>query len=371
MRKGVAQRHQVKRQTTRGLGWSIASLRAVGVLQNIPSKITGDNSEFHFVSTMAAPELSELSENSRQESDLDHFRSSFLATNKRSECWNELCGEFRRNSERDCYEILRRLHVDTVSEELLRRQVLARVSAIVGGPDRQVANVLVCCALDSVNVRLTPDLIWRYLDDVGFRRRSWANDPHVLAALDSSNRRFLDSRKREFFRKLFPQPLATEISQSLNTEDARHTLVSAPAGGGKSGLIVQVIERLEDTGTPYLAVRLDRLDPTLRTTSQIGEKLDLPGSPASLLGAIAQGRRAVLVLDQLDAISLISGKNPDLFDPVCDLLQEVTAFPEIRVVAACRAFDLDNDYRLKKLSADPMFVRRLLSPLPSLEFCTF
>jgi hypothetical protein len=70
------------------------------------------------------------------------------------------------------------------------------------------------------------------------------------------------------------------------------------------------------------------------------------------------------VLDQLDAISLLSGKNPDLFDPVCDLLQEVTAFPEMRVVAACRAFDLDNDYRLKKLSADPMFVRRLLSPLP-------
>jgi hypothetical protein len=364
VRKGVAQHHQVKRQTTRGLGWSIASLRAVGVLQNIPSKITGDCSEFHFVSTMAAPELSELSENSRHESDLDRFRSSFLATNKRAECWTELCGEFRRDSERDCYEILRRLHVDTVSEELLRRQVLARVSAIVDGPDRQVANELVCCALDSVNARLTPDLLWKYLNGFGFRRRSWANDPHVLAALDSSNRHFLDSRTREFFRKLFPQPLAAEISQSLNTENARHTLVSAPAGGGKSGLIVQVIEKLEDMGIPYLAVRLDRLDPTLRTTTQIGEKLDLPGSPASLLGAVAQGRRGVLVLDQLDAISLISGKNPDLFDPVCDLLQEVTAFPELRVVAACRTFDLDNDYRLKKLSADPMFVRRFLSPLP-------
>jgi hypothetical protein len=184
VRKGISERHQVKRQTTKGLGWSTASLRAVGVLHNIPSKITGDHNEFHFVSTMGAPVLSELSENSRQATDLSSFKNKFLAASKRQEGWNEFCAEFPGCGELDCYETLRMLHVDTVSEELLRRQVLARVSALVDGPDRTIANELVCFALDSVNTRLTADQLLAHLHEVGFIQRS-----NVCGEMRSTSRR--------------------------------------------------------------------------------------------------------------------------------------------------------------------------------------
>jgi hypothetical protein len=362
-RKGVREYHQVKRQTTKGLGWSIAALGASGVLRHIPAKIGGTHDEFHFVSTMGAPEISELSDNARQASDFGCFRTDFLGVGQRMAHWNDLAAQWPPRSEHDCYDILRRMRIDSISEDVLRNQVLARASALVLGPDHQVANELVGLALDSINAALTADVLWKHLHGVSLPRRNWANDPHALKALADNNQRFLESRRREFFRELFPQPLATEIISNLLSTHASHILVSAPAGGGKSGLLVQVIEDLERNGIPFLAVRLDRLDPTLRTTAQIGGKLDLPGSPVSLLGAIAQGRRSALILDQLDAVSLISGKNPDLFDPICDLFEEASAFPEMRIVAACRAFDLDNDHRLKKLAVNPIFVRRGLDPL--------
>ena len=157
--------------------------------------------------------------------------------------------------------------------ELLRSQVLARASAIVDGPEQHVASELVGLALDSINARLTTDMLWNHLRGASLRRRNWANEPHSVGALDNNNQRFLESRKREFLRELFPQPLTTEIIDDLLSVRASHTLVSAPAGGGKSGHLVQVIEELVLKGIPYLAARLDRLDPTLGTTKQIGGKL--------------------------------------------------------------------------------------------------
>jgi hypothetical protein len=360
IRQGVRQHHQVKRQTTKALGWSIDTLDSV--LRHVPTKLRGNNDEFHFVSAMAARDLEELSTNARQAGDLNAFHS-FLSSRHRKQAWSDICTLWQPSNERDCYSLLARTHVDTISEDVLRKHVLARIAAIIDGPGQQAANELVVFALDSINTSLTPHMVWNHLRRVSLSRRSWANDPHIISAVNDNNRRFLDSRKREFFRELFPQPMTGEIIKDLLGDQRIDVLVSAAAGGGKSGLLLQVIEELNRNDIPFVAIRLDRLEATLRTTGQIGAKLELPGSPVSILHAIAQSRRSVLVLDQLDAVSLISGKNPDLFDPVVDLLQEVTAFPEMRVVAACRGFDLDNDHRLKKLAANRIFKRRELSPL--------
>ena len=363
-RNDVREYHQVKRQITKALGWSITTLGNGKVLKHMSRKLTGNADEFHFVSTMAAPDLAELSNNARQTTDFEQFRAAFLATKERARNWADLISARSNTNEAESYNILRRIYINNIDEDLLRSQVLARVSALVDAPERQAANELVIFALDSVNVPITPDTAWSHLRSVSLSRRAWLNDPHSLKALNDNNLRFLTSRRREYFRATpFAQPLAEEITESLLGAECRHTLITGEAGGGKSCLLVQIAEELSKHDVPFLVMRLDRLDSALRTTAQIGKKLDLPCSPVPLLAGIAQGRRSVLILDQLDAISLISGKNPELFDPIWDLFQEVTAFPQMRIVATCRAFDLDNDHRLKRLASDGRFVRKVLSPL--------
>src|SRR5690349_18529928 len=72
-RRTVREHHQVKRQITGRLGWSIAALGAAGVLEHISKKLSGNSDEFHFVSTMGAPDLGELASNARQSSSFEVF----------------------------------------------------------------------------------------------------------------------------------------------------------------------------------------------------------------------------------------------------------------------------------------------------------
>ena len=54
--------------------------------------------------------------------------------------------------------------------------------------------------------------------------------------------------------------------------------------------------------------------------SDVGQQLGLPDSPVNVLAAIAQGQDCMLVIDQLDATSLASGRNPQFFDCINEIL---------------------------------------------------
>ena len=105
-----------------------------------------------------------------------------------------------------------------------------------------------------------------------------------------------------------------------------------------------------------LAFRLDRVLLT-STTTDLGHRLDLEESPVLVLAAAAEaaGRPGVLIVDQLDAVSTMSGRSSDAFDLVEQLLHEargMRASATIHTVVVCRAFDWENDSRLRQLMPD-------------------
>ena len=125
----------------------------------------------------------------------------------------------------------------------------------------------------------------------------------------------------------------------------------------------QVVEELIGSGTPVVAFRADRLEPT-QLPDNVGGQIGLPGSPANILAAVAQGKHCVLAIDQLDALSLASGRNANFFDCVHEIVRHAQAYPNMRILLACRKFDLDNDYRLRRLTdsdgvAEAVEVQRL------------
>ena len=93
-------------------------------------------------------------------------------------------------------------------------------------------------------------------------------------------------------------------------------------------------EHLSATGTPFIGVRLDSVQRCI-TSRQLGEQFDLPASPA---------------VDQLDAMSLVSGRNPDLWMAFSELCDDVQAYPHMKMILACRDFDLGHDHRLRPLA---------------------
>ena len=138
----------------------------------------------------------------------------------------------------------------------------------------------------------------------------------------------------------------------LTLADRTHgVLLTGEAGVGKSGVILQVVESLQEQGLPLITFRVDRLESTV-LPSDVGHQLGLRDSPANVLAAVAQGRDCVLVIDQLDATSLASGRHPQFFDCVAEILQQAQAHPRMRLLLACRKFDIDNDARLRRLSGE-------------------
>jgi len=138
---------------------------------------------------------------------------------------------------------------------------------------------------------------------------------------------------------------------ALHRAAKRRVVLLGSAGLGKSCVTAQVVRLFRDAGVPCLPVRLDVQSPAL-TARQLGAQFDLRESPAVVLAGLANGGEAVLVLDQLDALSFASGRNQRLWDAFEQLLLEASHYPNMRVVLACREFDALHDPRLRAILAE-------------------
>ena len=113
------------------------------------------------------------------------------------------------------------------------------------------------------------------------------------------------------------------------------------------------------SGVPHLALSMDELDGVL-SSADLGDRLGLPASPAIVLGQMSVGRRAVLCIDQLDALSFVAGRNVQGRELLDELISQASRYPDLRILLACRAFDLEHDAALLGLvSGESPTARRI------------
>jgi hypothetical protein len=345
--------HQVKRQHSASGRWTLAELGREHVLAHFREKLYDPEATCIFVSSHAAYQLEELAERSRRAVSWEEFEQVFIKGDVQSSAFNDLCQRWGDCLGQDAFEALKRVHVETVGEDTLRAFVESRLAALVEGDSATVADILAQLALDAVHQELTVHDIWHHLESRGLRRRQWGKDPHVLAAVKGANERYLTPLRDAVIagEEILREEVETVLDTLTLADRTRGVLLTGEAGVGKSGVILQVVESLQEQGLPLITFRVDRLEPTV-LPSDVGQQLGLRDSPANVLAAIAQGRDCVLVIDQLDATSLASGRHPQFFDCVAEILQQAQAHPRMRLLLACRKFDIDNDARLRRLSGE-------------------
>ena len=350
-KQGIKEYHQVKRQLSVG-HWTLHALKREGVLTNFTAKLQEDPKvRCVFVSTISAGQLAELSDRARRSASWEEFDETFLKADQ----WRTNFGLVQQSLpgflEQEIYEQLKRVHVRTIDESFLCTVTESRVSTLVDGDPATVIDVLAEMASDRVHYELTAHDIWIHLESRGFSRRQWDKDPHVLKAVGEANQRYLNFLSDQAIdRTVLPRQEVQTVHDHLKESCERAgVLVTGEAGIGKSGVMLQVVEELLDTGTPVVVFRADRLAFT-PLPDNVGEQIGLPGSPANVLAAVSQGRRCVLVIDQMDALSLASGRNTDLFECIYEIVRQAQAHPKMSILLACRKFDLDNDPRLRQLA---------------------
>lgn len=358
-RNGRFEYHQVKRQNSKLGRWPLSALESknpkIEVLSAFWEYLKNPQVSCVFISSQDANELSILAERANGAASWQEFDQQFLKAQQKRTDFQKLCQSWGNCRQEQAFEALKRIEVKPFGEKPLLTTVESLLALLVEADPVTIRIELADFAANEIHHQLTTHDIWHYLlEKRGYRRREWGKDPHVLAAVDKANERYLSRLHKEAIAgKVIPRDeVDTIVARLTSSDDKPGVLVVGEAGVGKSGVILQAVEALRKKGIPLIAFRVDRLDPT-DSPDRVGEQLEkLPGSPAHVLANIAQGSDCVLVIDQLDAVSKASGRNPEFFECVDRIIDQAKAYPQMRLLLACRKFDLDYDYRFKRLTGE-------------------
>lgn len=347
---------QVKDQPAGG-NWTPRRLSREGVLSSLLGHLAAGHSIRLVVST-PAPDLNVLSSRARAASTPVEYYE--ILTQEQRPSFQKVAKDWDV-TESTAWDYLRRVHVEHHPPENLRRLVHMLYEMLVQGDSEVVINELRGWLDDMLHQTLTAPMIWAHLTSKGLARRLLVGDPATLDALAATV-----ARQHRRVETALPasgavtQPHSARLVERLCAPDGRQVLVlHGRAGSGKSTVVADALQVLTPAGWFACVVRMDAPTSGSHTAVTLGRVFDLSASPAVLLAGVADSSPAVLVVDQLDAVSNYSGRMPDSYEAVAELLDQTVSLPNVKVVLAVRTVDLEADPRMRSLLAGDARVETL------------
>jgi len=352
----------VKRQTTRAAGWTIPLLvtqdsRGRSIVKDLLAHVERNPSHLAvFASTLGAGNFKELQ---TYATDSTSFKARLERSVELKQEFNDYLLPICDNDLERARKFLLQTRVFTSDEDQLRerlhfaiRQLLfdERGSSIDVDAVRGYLGDLL---LEFIHRPIDRETILSKLATHAIRRRDWAIEKTVTDQIDVLCDSYVNPLRSEFINGAFIQ---LGDPNSIIGADGRPVgskiLVVGGAGGGKSSVLATTVERLRKSAVPVIPISFDGPLDGLATTRGLGQKLNLPESPAIVLAGLSKGGPGVLVIDQLDAVSVAAGRRTELW-PLFDILRrEVERYPNLSLVVGCRSFDLEHDHRMRKLKAE-------------------
>lgn len=82
------------------------------------------------------------------------------------------------------------------------------------------------------------------------------------------------------------------------------------------------MQKLDDEGTLFLFLALDRFPSEARIAAQYGKSIDLPDSPVVCMHRVSGGKPVVILFDQLDSLRWMNGAAANALDVCKDMIEE-------------------------------------------------
>jgi hypothetical protein len=364
LRDGSFEFHSVKRQRP-GAGWTLSALTTPdeggrSILKDLFEKLQKDRSrKVVFVSMTIHGQALEAWDRSTRCLTSEEFDRQLETDRGLHEDFDKYVLPLCKGDRAMAFAHFRSLRLVPLGEDELRRQCEINVRRLLYRSDNcaveanQIVLSLADFILASLGRRLLEADIRGELARNGYYLRDWLRDTNVLGQVERLNSRYLRHVKSDLIlAREIPRPeAATIVNGLLQPREKLALMIVGASGRGKSCVLAQVLHELEKRGVCFVAIRLDNLPPVVGTKA-LGHELGLPDSPGIVLAGLSQGRPGVLVIDQLDAMSIVSGRNQTLWQVFEELIDEVRQHPGLRLLVACRQFDLEHDPRLARLAKE-------------------
>jgi hypothetical protein len=196
---------------------------------------------------------------------------------------------------------------------------------------------------------------------------AWITDAEIARAVTACGA-LLEHHKASFgsTNGHLSRTVVGDIAAWLQSSESEGTIAVLldDAGAGKSVVMRDVAKTLRQGRASVLAIKADLQLTGVTSAEEIEARLQLPESLDRTAARLAAHSGLVVVIDQLDALSLSMAQDRRTLEVVIDAVVRLVGIPRTRVIASCRTFDRNNDPRLRQLETKKEF---RVSPLTDEE----
>jgi hypothetical protein len=168
--------------------------------------------------------------------------------------------------------------------------------------------------------------------------------------------------KGTYLKRAVTEEIISWIKKGGNGETV--AMLLDKAGMGKTVVMREVLHALEEIGITTLAIKADQQLSGISSYEDIQKNLRLPDSVERVILRVAAAEPVVVILDQIDVLSLSLARDDKALNLVLDLIAQLRLISGVRILLSCRTFDRNNDPRLKRTRIEKEF---LLTPLSDEE----
>lgn len=162
----------------------------------------------------------------------------------------------------------------------------------------------------------------------------------------------------EWIRTPLPARLPGQTDSAL-----RSRVIIGGAGVGKTVLLRDLCLAAQALHMPVLGLKADRTKG--KSKGELLQEIQLTGLQHPLQPALATAatpeRPAVVIIDQLDALSMCLSIDHRYLNSYTELIADLARLPYVRLVLSCRTFDLQHDPELELIRQAPQVEVPLLS----------
>lgn len=354
------------------LEWTISNLYSSGVLSNLIKRIDEDKNAICVFLSSSNTELDEIVDRAKRSENKSLFFNSMITSEKIKNIISKLRekiisikfadkditsmnkhekDDFQCKLDDYIFDFLRRIETRIKDNNTLKKDTINLINCIFKSPSSDdILSSLFRFSQERYNEKFTKLELIRYLqEDRGFIFSDYNLNSQLLTKLEDYNNNFISSTS-SFYRKYkIERTEIFDIYNKINSSDnEKYFFVLGSAGCGKSIILKEIDKLFKENNYAIIPIDIRNFN-NFNNCEELGQCVyNERVSPVDLLANIAQNKPALIILDQLDSLSSVSGRNINKWFVINQLLQQVRKYPNIKVLIACRDFDLNKDSRLKE-----------------------
>ncbi len=344
------------KQNTKDASWTVNRLLNEGVLRQFCDQHNVEpQSKLFFVSNIPAPQLQALADHARQTISPDEFKRT-LAQNMQ-EYAPQILDTLEITWE-NLWPLFKTVNHRLVTRDQIERRIIDYAIERYADPNK-FALALKDLVEDSPGSLLKKDTVEAFLENRGLFRLPISISQDILTVLRQSSGSLRNYRSDILGIRIDREETAN-LEKWIDTTPEEHPIAFLldVAGAGKSVIFHDLLERLENRDIPVLAIKADiDLSDNVTDAASLRHALNnLPDSPEALLAAaVAKYEKAVLIIDQLDALSLTFSRNQACMDTVIGMIGRASSIQGVCIIASCRRSDRKFDPKLRQIQSTQEF----------------